>query len=205
VEILERHPSIVKNWRILNTPPMPGVDNMRYDAETLAGVERGEVPPTLRFFRFAGPTVTFGRLQNSKTIAPLVPQAWDSVQRPTGGGLVFHQNDLCLSLCWPKGKAPLPRKPQDQYRWIHSVILQAMPSDFRMSSCCETPRASSPFEICTCFTNPVGHDIMRGDQKIVGGALSCKKEATLYQGSIQTIATGDLERRLLNKFQDVLV
>src|SRR5688500_4529224 len=50
-------------WRILNTPPMAGEANMDFDRKTLAAVEEGSAPATLRFFRFQKPTVTYGRLQ----------------------------------------------------------------------------------------------------------------------------------------------
>jgi lipoate-protein ligase A len=183
---------------------MSGQDNMRYDVETLSGIELGSLPPTLRFFRFEKPTVTFGRLQNFQDIASQIPPGWASAQRPTGGGLVFHQDDLCLSLSWPRGQAPLPRRPQDQYRWIHNILLEAMGSRFRMAACCDAKPSSAPFRIRECFTNPVGYDLMSADQKIVGGALSCRKGATLYQGSIQTQTPGQWEPQLRRMFQELL-
>jgi len=183
---------------------MSGEENMRQDIQTLAGVERGEIPPTVRFFRFAEPTVTFGRLQKPKDIAPLSPQGWELVQRPTGGGLVFHQNDLCLSLCWPRGQAPLPQRPQDQYRWIHGVILEAMGSGFRMAPCCDTQPAPTPFATRECFTSPVGYDVLSSDRKVVGGALSCHRQATLYQGAIHIPLTTDAEAQLRAAFENGL-
>ena len=173
---------------------------MRYDAELLKGVEQRILPPTLRFFRFKSPTVSFGRLQKFDVVAALAPRGWDIVQRPTGGGIVLHDQDFCLSLCWPKGQAPLPAKPQVQYRWIHSVILEALGPSLRMQACGDCSPTPSPFEIRNCFTSPVGYDVMEGDDKVVGGALSCHKNAILYQGSIRPPHQSNIERKLEDAF-----
>src|SRR5205807_193208 len=152
-------------WRIVDTPPLSGDDNMRWDVELLNGVERGILPPTLRFFRLKEPTVSYGRLQKLADIAPLVPAGWTSVQRPTGGGIVFHENDLCLSLSWRRETTLLPSKPKEVYRWIHTVIREALGAPRRMVSCADTCAEKTPFATRECFTRPVGYDLLDGSQK----------------------------------------
>lgn len=192
-------------WRVLSTPPMTGEANMAFDRETLAAIESGDTPPTLRFFRFSKPTLTYGRLQTLPSLSSLVPPNWPAVQRPTGGGIVFHENDLCLSLCWPKGMAGIPTKPSDQYRWIHERILNALRSsaNLRMAACCDTPTpqtAPTSFQLRQCFNDPVGYDLLEGSEKRVGGALLHHRGAVLYQGSIQ-MAGQDLENRIHRAFE----
>jgi len=160
---------------------MSGADNMRFDEAMLNGVGRRLAPPTLRFFYFDQPTVSYGRLQKIDAIQSLIPRGWSAVQRPTGGGLVFHEKDLCLSLCWPRELAsPLPYRARDQYRWIHGIILESMGARYRMAACGDPKAMATPFEVRDCFTNPVGYDLMNGNQKVVGGALLFQKEAILY-------------------------
>src|SRR5438105_1859795 len=110
---------------------------MRVDADLLNDVERGTCSPTFRLFSFKEPTVSYGRLQKLSDISPCVPAGWDVVQRPTGGGIVFHDGDLCVSLTWPDGRPPLPQRPQEQYRWIHAIILEVLSqeNDLRMAGC----------------------------------------------------------------------
>ncbi len=179
---------------------------MRVDVDLLHDVERGVLPPTLRFFRFKEPTVSYGRLQKSADIAPFVPAGWNRVQRPTGGGIVFHNNDLCLSLAWADGWLPLPKRPQEQYRWIHAVILEALiqKNNLRMAACGDVPAPEEPFSKRSCFKNAVGYDLLRAQEKIVGGALRCTRRATLYQGSIQLALTPPEEERLVHAFQSHL-
>jgi lipoate-protein ligase A len=185
---------------------MTGEANMRHDIQTLASLERYEVPPTLRFFRFSEPTVSYGRLQKRAAIEPLVPKSWSLVQRPTGGGIVYHEIDLCLSLAWRHGQDPLPRKAQDQYRWIHAVILEALRPfmPLRMAACCDVNPPESPFDTRECFKEPVGFDLLRENRKMVGGALSRRKNVTLYQGSIQFPLSLSQENALRNGFEKEL-
>ena len=203
MDTLEQNiPAVLENWRFLDSPPLSGPENMRLDADVLAGVEEGRLPPTLRFFRFNAPTVSFGRLQKLSDVSPLAPFGWDCVQRPTGGGIVFHEGDLCLSLSWAGSLSPLPNRPQDQYRWIHGIILEALAEDrsLRMAACCDQAAPKEAFPQRTCFNNPVGYDLLQEQQKIVGGALRCTRRATLYQGSIQMKLTPEQERRLFHAF-----
>jgi lipoyl(octanoyl) transferase len=182
---------------------MTGLANMQFDCDTLTRIEQGDAPPTLRFFRFKEPTVSYGRLQEREHIRSLVPRGWRAVQRPTGGGVVFHEGDLCLSLCWPAGESPLPKRPHEQYRWIHSLILETLKPYIRvkMASCGDVAPPEEPFLTRTCFHNPVGYDLLSHRKKIVGGALRCTRRATLYQGALQLAMSPSQESLLLNTFR----
>jgi len=176
---------------------------MRIDRLTLEAVEDARLPPTLRFFRFQKPTLSYGRLQKWNDVAPRMAAGWEAVQRPTGGGLVFHENDFCFSLAWGKGQKPIPERPQDQYRWIHARAFEVLtPQEMlRMAACNDVSKAEEPFSVRSCFTNPVGFDLLRGAEKILGGALRCTRSGTLYQGSIQHRPISPvLENRLAEHF-----
>ncbi|HVO33288.1 MAG TPA: hypothetical protein VMU17_05175, partial [Elusimicrobiota bacterium] len=117
-----------------------------------------------------------------------VPPGWALVRRPTGGGIVFHHQDLCVSLAWRHGQAPLPAKAKDQYAWIHGVIQEALANlqPLRLAGCADVRPSNSAFHERTCFTHPAGYDVLSADgRKLVGGALALRRNATLYQGSIQ--------------------
>jgi lipoate-protein ligase A len=206
METLNNHSRILQSWRILSTPPASGEDNMRADAETLARIECGGELATLRFFQFQKPTLSYGRLQKRDDVRLLFPTGWDLIQRPTGGGIVLHNGDLCFSLCWKSGQAPLPQRPQDQYRWIHSVVLDELGPGLnpRMAACCDVRAPKDPFSVRSCFTNPVGFDLLKDEKKIVGGALRCTRGATLYQGSLQIPNALALEHPLTLAFQKAL-
>jgi len=191
----------VQTWRFISTSPSSGEENMRFDEETLAGVASGTLPPTVRFFRFANPTVTFGRLQKLENITPLIPASWSHAQRPTGGGVVLHENDLCISLCWQKGESSTPSKPTEIYPWIHAIIRGGLGEPLRMAQCGDVCSTLPPFETRECFTVPVGYDLMSGSQKVVGGAIRATRNAFLYQGSVQSAYTPTMESAIRHAFE----
>jgi lipoate-protein ligase A len=158
---------------------------MRLDAELLNGVECGVLPSTLRLFRFKEPTVSYGRLQKLSDVSSRIPHGWAFVQRPTGGGIVYHHNDLCVSLSWSHGQAHVPRRAQEVYRWIHEIIRDAMQEPLRLATCRDLCAPKEPFPIRECFTSPVSYDLLAGEKKVVGGALRWIRQGALYQGSLQ--------------------
>ncbi len=177
---------------------------MGFDSDTLEGVGRGQLPSTFRFFRFEYPTLSYGRLQKRDRIQQLIPAKWDAVQRPTGGGIVFHQTDLCLSLCWPKGEAPIPTSPKEMYRWIHQLIQAGLGNSLRMAACGDTCDNQAAFDVRECFSEPVGYDLLQASKKVVGGAIYSTKNAILYQGSIQLPVSASVEQSLQHTFEKAL-
>lgn len=193
-------------WMIVSTAPMTGAENMEYDRETLQKLQDRDHPAVLRLFRWERPTASYGRHQRFPSLRHLIPSTWEAVQRPTGGGLVLHDQDLCLSLCWHAGQAPLPTRLKDVYSWIHSVILQAMPARAAARlAVCRDCAAPSDFAVRHCFSEPVAYDILSEHQKVVGGALCRQQDVFLYQGSIQTFGDAAFEARLINAFQNILL
>jgi lipoate-protein ligase A len=177
---------------------MSGAENMAHDVHTLNQIQSEGISPVLRFFRWIRPTVSYGRHQSFDKIQSLVPLGWDTVQRPTGGGFVFHNNDLCFSLCWREGQAPLPPRIKDVYAWIHTLVVEALQPlvSTRLANCRDCAPEPPPFATRQCFTEPVAFDVLHQGQKVVGGALCRQKNVFLYQGSIQGIPASNLEQLL---------
>ncbi len=177
---------------------LSGEENMRRDRDLLDRVQAGEIPYAIRFYRFSEPTVTYGRLQDPEQVRRVSPAGWPLVQRPTGGGIVMHDKDLCLSIAWRPGQTSIPTRPTEQYQWIHSVILDALAPIIRLNrmSCRQVAESSTSFHKRQCFQEPVACDLLINGQKVVGGALAHRRDGILYQGSIQTLEHLSIEERL---------
>ena len=185
---------------------MSGAANMQFDLSSLHKLRNGYASPILRFFRWNTPTVSYGKHQSLEAIRSRVPAGWDTVQRPTGGGIVLHDQDLCFSLCWTIGQPPLPARLKDHYAWIHGIVLKALVSepDTRLATCNDCTAKPTSFALRDCFTEPVGYDVLASGHKIVGGALCRQQNTFLYQGSIQSSNDPELESRLRDIFMNVL-
>ncbi len=135
--------------------------------------------PTLRFYRWKRKEVTFGypqRWEDAKKFANGRP----ITRRSTGGGFVEHGADLTIALAVPAAHPFARLAPTETYRRIHEAMRAALGG--------ETARLATA-EDCACgpacFASPARHDVLRGGQKILGGAQRRSREGLLYQGSVQ--------------------
>jgi lipoate-protein ligase A len=145
--------------------------------EALAGVTEA---PVLRTYRWAEPAVTFGysqRLQNVQTL----PHGRPVMRRWTGGGMVFHGEELTLGLAIPASGAFAHLTSAQIYQAIHEALLPAVREILpeAMLVALEDCRCGP-----VCFESPVAYDIVAGSRKILGGALRRSRLGILYQGSL---------------------
>lgn len=144
--------------------------------------------PVLRLYRWAAPALTFGYAQRWAEVSALA-DGRPLVRRWTGGGVVFHGNDLTLTLAVPPADALCRMRTDGIYRAIHEAILGALggaSAGFRLA----LPEDCRPGT--ACFVSPALHDILLGGQKICGGALRRGRRGVLYQGSLHRDLSADL-------------
>ena len=171
---------------LLNTPALNVYEHMALD-ETLVKLRPSEV--TLRFFRWVpGPAATYGYAQFYREVHRALPPAFheNATRRPTGGGIVLHEDDLTFSLVFQ-----YPGRPTDIYQKLHSCILETLTRQGQALSLNgmtpkESYQPSHTHEASACFQNPVENDLLTAEgKKILGGALRRFGTTVLYQGSLQ--------------------
>ena len=170
---------------ILQTPPLGVYEQMALD-ETLVYARPNDV--TLRFYHWTdAPAVTFGYAQFiSEVRRTLAAQHFtaDYCRRPTGGGIVFHTDDLTFSLIFSSAQ-----RPATIYEELHTLIQHTLGTCAqRMEQ--KTPAAAYAPSLAgqanACFSNPVQNDLLGADgRKILGGAIRRFGQTVLYQGSLQ--------------------
>jgi len=82
----------MKAWRLLDTPPMSGAENMALDDTLLAVKGRGESPNTIHFLQFSPPVVLVGFHQSIEEEVDAVyckNKGIDINRRPSGGGAIY--------------------------------------------------------------------------------------------------------------------
>lgn len=136
--------------------------------------------PVLRVYRWSDPAATFGYSQRFDEL-PAVAKGLNPVRRWTGGGVVYHGEDVTLALVVPDSEALGRKRSLTLYRAIHEawveVVRKVLPS----------ARLVIPEEFRSggvCFENPVEYDIIDGMRKLCGGALRRFRGGVLYQGSL---------------------
>ena len=156
--------------------------------EALCGCRDAEY--LLRFFAGAGQGITYGYSQRRAQAeaaalaaagSPLPPMA----RRPTGGGFVYHRDDITFSFVFPSPE--LLFDPKKTYSRLHGAInrkYRECGEDFSLSGE-QTKDYSVNSPAMECFARPVSLDILYNDKKVLGGALRKLGSRMLYQGSFQ--------------------
>ncbi len=171
-------------YRFLNTGVQDAALNMAIDEAILLHHIRGEVPPTLRVFRWTQPSISLGRFQSvEREIENEIcrQQGVALVRRPTGGRAVYHRDEFTYSIVIGK-RDGVPAGVVAAYAYLAQGLLAALQelgiqaelSDERVS---RHPSAA-------CFASSTQADLTSGGFKLVGSAQVWKDESLLQQGSL---------------------
>ena len=192
-------------WGLIVDGPLAGDENMRRDREALESQREHGSLPKLRLYRWVEPTLSFGRLQSRETAQAMATAlgARAVVQRPTGGGMVFHDSDISFSIVWRRDQPGLPPCIKNMYRLFHEAIA----SEFRAQGMdvtlhqAEGAKRSPPG---ACYQEFSQDDIIWKGQKLVGGALRVTSWGRLYQGNLKISRLQEKEnwgKSLINAFK----
>jgi lipoate-protein ligase A len=137
--------------------------------------------PTLRFYRWQGPALSFGYFGVFADIAGYRAHR-EIVRRWTGGGVVPHGEDLTYSVIIPARHSFFSRSSLAIYSGLHDAIRQALIANGVEATLAGTvaPKVSEH-----CFANAVRSDVLSDGRKIAGAAHRRSRAGLLHQGSIQ--------------------
>ena len=130
----------------------------------------------LRFYRWDPPTLSLGRNQpNTFHDVPIV-------RRPTGGRAVWHEHEVTYAVAAP---IALFGSLRSAYCEIHTRLARALRSlgvDAVLAAAHPPIRPSA--HPASCFSAPVGGEILVIGRKLVGSAQVRRGDAFLQHGSI---------------------
>ncbi len=145
--------------------------------------------PTARFYRWDHPALSFGYFGKFADVSTYQSKR-DIVRRWTGGGIVFHGDDLTYSIVIPASSAVFCESSISIYERTHAAIRAALTRNGEkaelspgVDDCGSTVNSAGAM----CFTNPVRSDVIRNGQKIAGAAQRRNRAGLLQQGSIQNV------------------
>src|SRR5205823_12131413 len=160
------------------------------------------VVPTIRFYRWRSPALSFGYFGKFTDVADYAAKR-DLVRRWTGGGIVFHGEDLTYSIVIPPSDPVFSESSMSIYEKIHRALCNALAAngervelapvagvvDPGAAKLAKGTGVSEPsYNIdrgYSCFANPVRADVMLNGRKIAGAAQRRTRRGLLQQGSIQ--------------------
>src|SRR5438874_2671850 len=156
---------------------------MAVDAALLERADRmGEA--FLRLYRFDPPCLSFGRNEASGGYdrAAIARLAIDVLRRPTGGGAVWHDQELTYAVAAPIAALGGLRQA---YHAIHTRLAAAVRSlGVDAALALHRPAPPSTAFHRPCFAAPVGGEVLVRARKLVGSAQVRRGGAFLQHGSI---------------------
>ena len=147
--------------------------------------------PTIRFYGWRSPALSFGYFGKFSDVA-IYAHERDLVRRWTGGGIVFHGDDLTYSIVIPASDPVFSESSIGLYEKIHRALAEALNrigqrTELLGSACSADRTAQHDVPANNCFANPVRADVMIDGRKIAGAAQRRTRRGLLQQGSIQNL------------------
>ena len=161
--------------------------------------------PSIRFYRWHSPALSFGYFGKFAHVACYAGER-DLVRRWTGGGIVFHGDDLTYSIVIPANDNAFSESSMAIYEKVHRVLCDAVGANGKRAfvagggnpgGAADAIRIAFSAGGYNCFANPVRADVIVDGRKIAGAAQRRTRRGLLQQGSIQGI---DLENGLSERF-----
>jgi lipoyl(octanoyl) transferase len=153
--------------------------------------------PTIRFYRWRSPALSFGYFGKFSDVVIYAPER-DLIRRWTGGGIVFHGDDLTYSIVIPAGDSAFDESSIAIYEKIHRALADTLnglgeravvAGGVDPGRLAAATRAAVSAGGYNCFANPVRADVMLNGRKIAGAAQRRTRRGLLQQGSIQGVPT----------------
>jgi len=156
--------------------------------------------PLLRLYRWDHAALSFGYFGKFADVGAHAGKR-DLVRRWTGGGIVFHGDDLTYSIVIPAADSAFAHSTMSIYEKVHEALREALVARGQHAVVAAIADrgtgVSKPGYHGHCFANPVHADVLVNGEKVAGAAQRKTRAGLLQQGSIQHV---DLAEDFADRF-----
>ncbi len=173
---------MTEEWRLLQTGFLSAAENMAIDRAILVAHSKGHVPPTVRLYGWNPAAISIGYFQQLTEEVDLTAcetEDIDYVRRITGGGAVFHEDEVTYSFVIQEKHPTISKNILESYKTICQAIMNGL-----------------GFLGVNSTYAPI-NDILVNNKKISGNAQTRKQKTVLQHGTILTDVDVDKMFRLL--------
>jgi lipoate-protein ligase A len=196
----------MKTFRLIRSQPASATYNMELDKKILGRYLEDGVP-VFRVYGWEKPSFTYGVSGSPEGLLDLERCERDSVdvvKRMTGGGILFHDDEITYSFVCGKGDVGEPSAPLVAYREICAFLIRFYDSlGLKASFAIEDPRFKArcvPHKICSASCEK--YDIVINGRKIGGNAQKRSRQAIFQHGSIPRAIAWELMRRYIRSMPE---
>ncbi len=180
-------------WRFIDTGPLNGCSNMAVDEALLKCFDPEKSRPVFRIYGWEPPALSLGRFQNAREVldaARCGATAMPVVRRVTGGGVIYHADELTYSLVCAPHHVPPAASIKESFRVLTSFLVRfyeklGLNPCYAMESCPDG--AGLGVKSAFCFAGRESYDILIEGKKIGGNAQRRLKNVIFQHGSIPLV------------------
>jgi lipoate-protein ligase A len=177
-------------WRLIVTTPLSGAENMAIDEALLRSFDPTLSLPVLRLYGWNPPALSLGRFQKASAVLDLERCRDDGiavVRRMTGGGVIYHADELTYSVVCAPGQIPPASSIKDSFRVLTGFLLAfyralGLDASYAVDALPEGTRLGE--RTAFCFAGKESFDILANGRKIGGNAQRRSKGVIFQHGSI---------------------
>lgn len=176
-------------WQILESGIKSAEENMSLDAKLLESLKKDD-DPILHLYGWKKKSATYGyfiKTEDYLNLDAARAHDLDLARRPTGGGIVFHTNDLAFSVLVPSDHPGYFENTLENYQFVNDRVIEAIKLLLEESNLTLLPGEPVPLDSSCknfCMAKPTIYDVMLGGKKIAGAAQRKRKQGFLHQGTI---------------------
>lgn len=176
-----------ETWGFLDSGVHDAATNMAIDESLLNWHSEGKIPPTLRFYGWARPSLTIGQFQKAEKsidFAGVQKHNCDFVRRLTGGSAVLHDDELTYSIVVSEQHPRIPQSVREAYYILSKGVLEGyrnlgIDADYAIPE-----REAMLDKTAVCFEKTAYYEMIVDGKKISGNAQTRKSGVLLQHGSI---------------------
>ena len=163
--------------------------NMATDEALFLTYRGGISIPLLRLYGWKPAACSIGCFQHPKEVLNLEAcsqKGVSFVRRPTGGGVIFHDDEITYSLVLAQSDIGLARAVKESFEKITSFLIAAYET-LGMEVCFAKEKMQKPHEnsrVAFCFSGNEEYDILIQGKKIGGNAQKRRKNIILQHGCV---------------------
>lgn len=174
-------------WCLINDLPKSAAENMAIDEALLCSFDPETSLPLLRIYGWQPAALSIGRYQSVKEVNLEYCQrnGIELVRRISGGGAVFHADELTYTLICTAEQAALAGSIKESFRQLTSFLMEFYRSlgfapCYAVDTAAAVQTAHAPF----CYAANEDYDILINDYKIGGNAQRRLRRKIFQHGSI---------------------
>ncbi len=182
------------SWRLIDTGPLDGPANMALDEALLNCFDKERSQPLLRLYGWDPPALSVGRFQDvaaSLKLELCQEEKVPVVRRMTGGGIIYHAEELTYSIVCAPGHIGGAAGVKDGFRRLCAFLLgsyQKLGLDASFAADLNPANERLGARTTFCFAGKEEFDIVVRGRKIGGNAQRRVNGAILQHGSIPLVS-----------------